>query len=220
VTGHLYCRFGKRAFDLAAATAAIILLSPLILVSAVIVRVWLGNPIFFRQVRPGWNEQPFTLIKLRSMRDVRDTAGNQLSDGERLTPLGRFLRRSSLDELPELWNVLRGEMSLVGPRPLLTKYAPHYTEHERRRFAVRPGMTGLAQVRGRNELSWDERLAYDVTYVERCSFALDLRILLSTLWQAALGRNVHADSRSRREDLDVERLQRRLGSSPELRIDA
>ena len=147
-----------------------------------------GRPVFFRQARPGLHGRPFTMLKFRTMTDARDHEGYLLPDAQRLTRLGRFLRSSSLDELPELWNVLRGDMSLVGPRPLLMSYLPYYTEREQKRHLVRPGITGLAQVSGRNLLGWDERLELDVQYVENGSLLLDLRILLQTVVKA-LGRS-------------------------------
>jgi sugar transferase EpsL len=153
---------------------------PLLGILGVAVRVRLGAPVFFRQERPGLDGRPFTLVKLRSMTDARDATGRLLADDERLTPFGRFLRSTSLDELPELLNVLRGDMSLIGPRPLLTHYLPRYSEHHRRRHAVRPGITGLAQVSGRNAISWPQKFDRDVEYVERCSLALDAWILWRT----------------------------------------
>jgi lipopolysaccharide/colanic/teichoic acid biosynthesis glycosyltransferase len=172
--------FLKRAFDAAAAAAALVVLSPVIAAVAVAVRVGLGAPVIFRQERPGLHARSFTLYKFRSMRDAAGPDGLPLPDAERLTRFGRLLRRTSLDELPQLWNVLRGDMSLVGPRPLLTQYLPLYTPEQARRHEVRPGLTGLAQVGGRNALSWDERFRLDVRYVDERSFLLDLRILAAT----------------------------------------
>jgi lipopolysaccharide/colanic/teichoic acid biosynthesis glycosyltransferase len=171
----------KRVLDVMGAVLALVLLAPLLLAVAVAVRLSLGRGIFFRQVRPGQGGRPFTLIKFRTMTEDRDGAGNLLSDAQRLTPMGRFLRRTSLDELPELLNVLRGEMSLVGPRPLLMRYLDRYTPEQRRRHDVRPGITGWAQVNGRNALAWDQRFALDVWYVDHCSFWLDCKIVLLTL---------------------------------------
>ena len=172
---------GKRLFDLALTLVTGPLWAPLVAVLALVVRARLGAPAFFVQTRPGLHGAPFHLIKLRTMSDARDAAGVLLTDEARLTPLGHFLRSTSLDELPELWNVLRGDMSLVGPRPLLTKYLPLYSERHRRRHDVRPGVTGMAQVSGRNAITWPEKLDLDVDYVDRCSFALDVRIL----WRSA-----------------------------------
>lgn len=154
----LYKRFGKRLFDLLVTVPLLILLSPLMLIIGLCSLLFMGKPFLFRQVRPGFREQPFTIYKFRTMHDLKDSQGRLLPDGQRLNRFGTFLRRTSLDELPEFWNVLRGDMSLVGPRPLLMKYLPFYTEEERIRFTVRPGITGWAQVNGRNEASWDDRL--------------------------------------------------------------
>ena len=170
----------KRAIDMIAAAAALALLSPVLLMVALAIRLSMGRPVLFRQVRPGWHEQPFSLVKFRTMADIRDASGNLLPDGERLTPLGELLRRLSLDELPQLWNVLKGELSLVGPRPLLMEYLPRYSACERRRHEAKPGITGWAQVHGRNALTWERRFALDVWYVDHWSLGLDLRILALT----------------------------------------
>jgi len=171
----------KRVFDVGLTLPTLVLLSPLFAVIALAVRVHLGGPVIFRQQRPGKNERPFTLYKFRTMRDVRGASGELLPDARRLTRLGAFLRSTSLDELPELINVLRGDMSLVGPRPLLMEYLPLYSSEQRRRHEVRPGITGWAQVNGRNALSWNEKFALDVEYVDRVGLCLDLRILLRTV---------------------------------------
>jgi sugar transferase EpsL len=171
----------KRLFDLLAAGLGVILLSPLLLVLAILVRVKLGSPVFFRQQRPGYHGQPFRLYKFRSMTGARDTQGQLLPDAKRLTRLGRFLRSASLDELPELFNVLRGEMSLVGPRPLLMQYLPRYSPEQARRHAVLPGITGWAQINGRNALTWQDKFRLDVWYVDHWAFGLDIKILLLTL---------------------------------------
>jgi len=170
----------KRAIDMIAAAAALALLSPVLLLVALAIRLSMGRPVLFRQVRPGWHEQPFSLVKFRTMADIRDASGNLLPDGERLTPLGELLRRLSLDELPQLWNVLKGELSLVGPRPLLMEYLPRYSACEHRRHEAKPGITGWAQVHGRNALTWERRFALDVWYVDHWSLGLDLRILALT----------------------------------------
>jgi lipopolysaccharide/colanic/teichoic acid biosynthesis glycosyltransferase len=177
----------KRAFDLLIAGLALVLLAPVLAITALLVRVGLGSPVLFRQQRPGLHGAPFTLVKFRTMIDRRGSDGALLPDAERLPALGRFLRASSLDELPELWNILRGEMSLVGPRPLLMQYLPLYSAEQARRHDVRPGLTGWAQVNGRNALTWDAKFAADVWYVDNHSLALDLRILWLTLL-AVLGR--------------------------------
>jgi lipopolysaccharide/colanic/teichoic acid biosynthesis glycosyltransferase len=173
----------KRLFDILISVLALLLFSPLLGLLALLVRFKLGTPILFRQQRPGLHGQPFTLIKFRTMTDQRDSDGNLLPDAERLTQFGKFLRASSLDELPELWNVLKGEMSLVGPRPLLMQYLPLYTPEQARRHEVRPGITGWAQVNGRNALTWEEKFALDVWYVDNHTFWLDLKIIFLTLWK-------------------------------------
>ena len=171
----------KRIFDVTIAAIALLLLSPVIAVTAWLVRRKLGSPVFFRQVRPGMNCKPFEMVKFRTMRDAVDRNGQPLPDEERMTPFGSFLRAASLDELPELWNVLKGDMSLVGPRPLLMDYVPLYSPEQRRRHEVRPGITGWAQVNGRNAVSWEERFRMDVWYVENRSLWLDIRILALTV---------------------------------------
>lgn len=171
----------KRAFDITASLIALVLLWPLLLALALLVRVKLGAPVLFRQQRPGLHGQPFMLLKFRTMTGARDPLGELLPDADRLTPFGRFLRSSSLDELPELLNVLRGDMSLVGPRPLLMRYLARYTPEQMRRHDVRPGITGWAQVNGRNALTWEQKFALDVWYVDHRSFWLDLRILAMTV---------------------------------------
>lgn len=171
----------KRIFDFLVALGAIIFLSTVLIVVAWQIRRKLGSPVLFKQVRPGLHGQPFKMIKFRTMRDALDAQGNPLPDSERMTPFGNFLRSASLDELPELWNVLKGEMSLVGPRPLLMEYLPLYSPEQARRHEVRPGVTGWAQINGRNSLSWDEKFKLDVWYVDHQSLWLDLKILLLTV---------------------------------------
>jgi lipopolysaccharide/colanic/teichoic acid biosynthesis glycosyltransferase len=195
----------KRLLDVVVAGVALVTFAPLLVVIALAVRCWLGRGVLFRQVRPGLNGRPFTILKFRTMTDERDAAGNLLPDERRLTPFGRFLRSTSLDELPELVNVLRGEMSLVGPRPLLFRYLPAYTERERTRMDVRPGLTGWAQVNGRNNLGWDERLALDAWYVEHCSLGLDLKVLALTPWKVLRREHVTAEPGRQIGLLDVER---------------
>jgi sugar transferase EpsL len=173
----------KRAFDAAAAAAALAVLSPVLAGVALGVGWKLGCPVLFRQTRPGLHGRPFEMVKFRTMTDARDANGHPLPDAERLPAFGRFLRSTSLDELPELWNVLRGDMSLVGPRPLLMEYLPLYTPEQARRQEVRPGITGWAQVNGRNALSWEEKFALDVWYIDNRSLWLDLRILAATVRQ-------------------------------------
>ena len=176
-----YEKFIKRPLDFLLALLAVILLSPILLATAVLVRVKLGSPVLFRQERPGRYGRIFRLIKFRTMTDARDADGTLLPDADRLTPFGRKLRATSLDELPELFNVLRGDMSLVGPRPLLVRYLPRYNAHQARRHEVRPGFTGLAQIHGRNAISWEEKFDWDVKYVDHVTFTGDCRILLATV---------------------------------------
>lgn len=171
----------KRIFDLVTALSALLILSPVIFLVAILNRIYLGQPIFFMQQRPGLGGEPFYLLKFRTMRDAVDSKGHPLPDAERLPPYGKFLRSTSLDELPGLWNVIKGEMSLVGPRPLLMEYLPLYTREQARRHEVRPGITGWAQVNGRNAISWDEKFAADIWYVDNQSLALDFRILAMTV---------------------------------------
>ena len=176
----MYRRFGKRLFDLALGVPLTITLLPLLAVIAVLVRYKLGSPVIFSQDRPGRNGKIFRMVKFRSMTDQRDSSGQLLPDEVRLTAFGRWLRSSSLDELPEIWNVLRGEMSFVGPRPLLVRYLSCYSPEQARRHEVLPGITGWAQVNGRNAISWEQKFAFDVEYVEHHSLAMDLRILWLT----------------------------------------
>lgn len=180
----MYRFCGKRVLDLLAAVLGLILLSPVLAVAALMVRWKLGAPILFRQRRPGRGGQPFMLYKFRTMLESRDEHSHFLPDAERLTPFGRFLRSTSIDELPELLNVLRGDMSLVGPRPLLMQYLDRYTPQQARRHEVRPGITGWAQVNGRNALSWEQKFVLDVWYVDHLSLALDVRIMALTIWKA------------------------------------
>lgn len=179
----MYQRYGKRCFDLFVAILLIILLSPCFLLVGLLVRLRFGAPIFFRQERPGLDGQPFVLCKFRTMLDTCDSHGHLLPDAERLPWLGHFLRCSSLDELPQLFNILQGDMSLVGPRPLLMEYLSLYTPEQARRHHVQPGITGWAQVNGRNAISWEEKFAYDLWYVDNCSFSFDLKILSRTFIQ-------------------------------------
>lgn len=179
----MYRRYGKRFFDVVIVIPALVVLAPVMAIIALLIRIKLGPGVFFRQQRPGLYGKPFTMLKFRTMTDACDAQGNLLPDDQRLTPFGRFLRSTSLDELPELLCVLRGEMSLVGPRPLLMQYLERYTPEQRRRHEVLPGITGLAQINGRNALSWEQKFAYDVQYVDQLSFWLDVKILFLTLWK-------------------------------------
>lgn len=190
----MYKHFLKRVLDILVSGIGLICLSPVLLVVSVLVRVKLGSPVIFKQERPGLNEKIFTLKKFRTMTDERDADGNLLPDAIRLTKFGKFLRSTSLDELPELWNIFCGDMSLIGPRPLLVSYLPYYTERERLRHTVRPGLTGLAQVSGRNFLEWDKRLEKDAEYVENLSFGLDIKIFFTTIKKVFVREDVAADT--------------------------
>jgi len=201
----MYRRWGKRAFDILCASAALTVLAPAFAILAIAVRVTIGAPALFRQIRGGLDQEPFVILKFRSMTEDRDEAGEILPDAARLSRLGRFLRSTSLDELPELLNVLRGEMSLVGPRPLLTRYQPWYTPEEMQRFSVLPGITGLAQINGRNSLNWEERFQYDVQYAQNYSLLLDLKILFNTVGKVLRREDVHVDTSLTLRSLDEER---------------
>lgn len=183
----------KRVFDVLVSATALVLLSPILAITAWMVRRNLGSPVLFKQVRPGLHGEPFEMIKFRTMRDAVDADGNILPDSQRLTKFGQRLRASSLDELPELWNVLKSDMSLVGPRPLLMEYLPLYDDFQRRRHDVRPGITGWAQVNGRNALSWQQKFELDVWYVENRSFLLDLRILWLTVKKVVVREGISAE---------------------------
>ena len=188
-----YRRIGKRALDLGLALPALVVLVPVGLTVGVLIRLKLGGPVLFRQVRPGRDGRVFELIKFRSMSDARGANGELLPDEERLTPFGNRLRRLSLDELPTLWNVARGDMSLVGPRPLLVRYLARYTPEQRRRHDVLPGVTGWAQINGRNAITWEEKFEYDVWYVENVSLGTDLKILFRTAAQVLGRRGISAE---------------------------
>ncbi len=176
-------RLIKRVIDIVGAGVGLVLLSPLMALVALAIRVTMGKPVIFKQVRPGLNEHPFTIFKFRTMTNEQGPDGQPLPDKQRITKLGAFLRRTSLDELPELWNVIRGDMSLVGPRALLWEYLPYYNETQRRRHSVKPGITGWAQVNGRNLLSWESKFDYDVWYVDHANLWLDIKILFKTFIQ-------------------------------------
>lgn len=177
----MYRKYIKRLLDFILSLFAIIILSPVLLIVALLVRIKLGAPVIFKQKRPGLNEKIFTLYKFRTMTDAKDEQGNLLPDEIRLTKFGKLLRSTSLDELPELFNILKGDMSIVGPRPLMTRYLPYYTEEERARHSIRPGMTGYAQVKGRNSLTWDEKFKYDLYYVNHVTFLVDIKVILDTI---------------------------------------
>ena len=186
-------KFFKRLFDIIASASGLIILSPVFLILAYLIRKNLGAPVFFTQERPGKDGKPFKMIKFRSMRDAVDKDGNPLPDSERLTPFGKKLRAASLDELPELWNVLKGDMSLVGPRPLLMSYLPLYNDFQFRRHEMRPGVTGWAQVNGRNAISWDEKFAYDIGYIDHFSFWFDMKILFLTIKKVFIKEGISAE---------------------------
>ena len=183
----------KRAFDIAASASALVVLSPVLAITAHKVKKELGSPVLFRQTRPGLHGKPFEMIKFRTMKDATDKEGNALPDSERLTEFGKKLRASSLDELPELWNVLKGDMSLVGPRPLLMEYLPLYNAEQAKRHNVRPGVTGYAQVNGRNSLSWEDKFKLDTWYVEHQSLWLDMKILLKTVKKVIIKDGISAE---------------------------
>ncbi len=183
----------KRLFDCLIASFAFIILSPVLVVVAVLVRQKLGSPILFSQVRPGRNSKPFKMVKFRTMLDANDAQGKPLPDDQRLTKFGSFLRSTSLDELPELWNVINGDMSLVGPRPLLMEYLPLYTPEQAKRHDVRPGVTGWAQINGRNAISWEEKFKLDTWYVENRTLGLDLKIIFLTIKKVLVRDGISAD---------------------------
>ncbi len=201
----IYSRFGKRIVDIGIALIALIILSPLFLFIAFAVKIKIGSPIIFKQERPGLNEKIFMLYKFRTMTNAKDKQGNLLSDSDRLTRFGNRLRKSSLDELPELINVLKGDMSIVGPRPLLKRYLPYFYDYERLRSKVRPGITGLSQVNGRNALSWEERFATDIKYVKNISLRTDLSIMLKTIIVVLQKKDVLIGKELHISDLDIER---------------
>lgn len=183
----------KRIFDVVASGSALLVLSPVLVGVAYLVRKNLGSPVLFTQVRPGLNGKPFKMVKFRTMRDAVDAHGNALPDDQRLTPFGQFLRSASLDELPELWNVLKGDMSLVGPRPLLMEYLPLYSPEQARRHEAKPGVTGWAQINGRNAISWEDKFKLDVWYVDNQSLWLDIRILFMTVKKVVVRDGISAD---------------------------
>lgn len=182
--GGIYRKFLKRPMDFILSLMAIIVLSPIFIIVAILVRVKLGSPVVFKQKRPGLNEEIFTMYKFRTMTDMKDENGELLPDSVRLTRFGRLLRSTSLDELPELFNIIKGDMSIVGPRPLAIQYLPYYTEIERKRHSVRPGLSGLAQINGRNTATWEERFDFDIKYVNNISFMKDIKIIFKTIIKA------------------------------------
>lgn len=193
----------KRLFDFFCSFIGLAILAPVMIFIAILVKKKLGAPVLFRQDRPGLEGKLFTMVKFRTMRDACDSAGNELPDGERLTDFGAFLRSTSLDELPELWNVLKGDMSIVGPRPLLVRYLPFFTDDERLRFTIRPGITGWAQINGRNQADWDHRLADDIWYVKNRNIFLDIRIIYKTISKVLSRDGAIPDANLVMGDLDV-----------------
>ena len=207
--GGLYRRFFKRPMDFLLSLMAIVVLSPIFLIVAILVRTKLGSPVLFKQKRPGVNEEIFLMYKFRTMTDEKDGNGELLPDQIRLTKFGKFLRSTSLDELPGLFNILIGDMSIVGPRPLLERYLPYYTEEEKKRHNVRPGLTGLSQVNGRNLLEWDKRLALDVKYFQIVSFQLDVLIIFLTIKKVIQRKDIVVGNQHVLKSLDVERNEER-----------
>ena len=196
----LYCKLIKRFMDFLIAALSIIIFSPLLIILAILVRVKLGGPVIFKQERPGLNGKVFKLYKFRTMTDAKDENGNLLDDEYRLTNFGKKLRSTSLDELPELYNILKGDMSIVGPRPLLVKYLPLYNDEQKRRHDVRPGLTGLAQVSGRNAITWTEKFNKDIEYVDNVSFGLDISIFFKTIYCVLKKEGINSDSAATMED--------------------
>lgn len=201
----MYAKYIKRTLDLILSLMALIVLMPLMIIIGILVRINLGSPIIFKQKRPGKNEKIFTLYKFRTMTDKRDIDGNLLPDEYRLTKFGKFLRSTSLDELPELINIIKGDMAIVGPRPLLVEYLPYYTEKEKHRHDVRPGLTGLAQVNGRNAISWEEKLKYDTEYIKEISFYSDLKIIFKTIKKTIKRKDIKMGKELQFGKLNVER---------------
>lgn len=197
----MYKKYFKRPLDIICSLLALIILSPVLLITAILVRIKLGSPVIFKQKRPGLNEKIFTLYKFRTMTDKRDEEGNLLPDEERLTKFGKLLRSTSLDELPELWNILKGDMSVVGPRPQLIKDMVFMTDEQRRRHTVRPGLTGLAQVNGRNAIPWEIKLQYDLDYLKRITFFKDVSIILKTIIKAISRDDISQEGMDTGEDL-------------------
>ena len=202
----MYAKYIKRTLDLILSLMALIVLMPLMIIIGILVRINLGSPIIFKQKRPGKNEKIFTLYKFRTMTDKRDIDGNLLPDEYRLTKFGKFLRSTSLDELPELINIIKGDMSIVGPRPLVISYLPYYNEEEKHRHDVRPGLTGLAQINGRNILNWEERFKYDITYVENVTFIEDVIIIIKTIGKVLKKQDIVTRGTGENIDFDKYRI--------------
>ncbi|MDD6214499.1 MAG: sugar transferase [Firmicutes bacterium] len=201
----MYRRFVKRPLDFLISLFAIILLSPVMLITALLVRIKLGSPVIFTQERPGMNEKIFKMYKFRSMTNEKDENGKLLPDSQRLTRFGKLLRSTSLDELPELFNILNGDMAIIGPRPLLVRYLPYYSEEERHRHDVRPGLSGLAQINGRNAITWEEKFAYDIEYEKNITFINDVKIICKTILKVFKRSGILVGNEHIVRDLDVER---------------
>jgi lipopolysaccharide/colanic/teichoic acid biosynthesis glycosyltransferase len=199
ISNSIYKRLFKRPLDFLLSLIALVILSPILLITAILVRIKLGSPIIFKQQRPGLNEKIFTIYKFRTMTDAKDENGNLLPDSERLTSFGRFLRSTSIDELPELVNILKGDMSIVGPRPLLVEYLPLYNEKQKLRHCVRPGLTGLAQVNGRNAITWEDKFDLDVKYVNNVSFVRDWKIIFLTLKKVFIREGINSNNEATME---------------------
>jgi undecaprenyl phosphate N,N'-diacetylbacillosamine 1-phosphate transferase len=208
--GGIYRRFIKRPMDFMLSLIAIIVLSPILLVVAILVRMKLGSPVLFKQKRPGLNEEIFMMYKFRTMTDERDDKGELLPDSIRLTKFGRLLRSTSLDELPELFNILKGDMSIIGPRPLLVQYLPLYNNHQKRRHEVRPGLSGLAQVSGRNAISWEDKFNLDVEYVDNVSFIEDWKIILMTIKKVFVREGINSENAATMEPFKGTKKERRM----------
>lgn len=200
----MYCKFLKNVFDVTVASLLLIIFFPLLLFMYVLIYFFLGSPVFFKQTRPGLNAKPFNIYKFRTMLDIKNKNGVLLSDEERLTKFGKLLRSSSLDELPELLNVIKGDMSLVGPRPLLMEYLPYYSKMQQKRHDLKPGMTGWAQINGRNAISWEKKFELDVWYVTHCSFMLDIKILLLTFIKIIKREGINAKDHATMSRFDLE----------------
>lgn len=205
----MYEKYFKRLLDIILSGVALIVLAPVLIIVAILVRIKLGSPVLFKQERPGKNEKTFNMYKFRTMTDEKDVKGNLLPDIERLPRFGKILRSTSLDELPELWNILKGEMSFIGPRPLAMQYLPYYSENERKRHDVRPGLTGLAQINGRNTLNWEERFAHDIKYVENISFRKDFIIFINTIKKVLISKDIATRGTTEIIDFDVYRSKKK-----------
>ncbi|UQF18035.1 sugar transferase [Vagococcus lutrae] len=195
-----YRKYGKRLIDVLASGIGLIILSPVFLILFLLVRTKLGSPVIFKQKRPGKDERIFDMYKFRTMTDEKDSAGNLLPDAERLTSFGKKLRSTSLDELPELWNIFKGDMSIIGPRPLLVKYLPLYNKSQKKRHSVRPGLTGLAQINGRNAISWEDKFKYDVEYVDDLTFFMDVKIFIKTIKKVFVKEGITSSSSQTMEE--------------------